>query len=241
MSELSITEIALKYNCDKYDLGYLKHYEKKFESIRNDVTKILEIGLNTGGSHLMWLEYFPNAMVYAIDNRILYEEYVPNKRTGGRLTMVDGWDDRDENRLIVFNGDQSNIEDLNNFRGECGSEFDIIIDDGGHTMRQQQTSFGFLYNDLKSNGIYVIEDLHTGSNQWVSLYGYVVIEQGDTLTLDLMKDFENNDGSILETKHITKERLLDIRERMNSCTVQIGMDSYKDYKWPTTLAFMDFE
>ena len=108
-------------------------------------------------------------------------------------------------------------------------------------MRQQQTSFGFLYNDLKSNGIYVIEDLHTGSNQWVSLYGYVVIEQGDTLTLDLMKDFENNDGSILETKHITKERLLDIRERMNSCTVQIGMDSYKDYKWPTTLAFMDFE
>jgi hypothetical protein len=47
MSELSITEIALKYNCDKYDLGYLKHYEKKFESIRNDVTKILEIGLNT--------------------------------------------------------------------------------------------------------------------------------------------------------------------------------------------------
>ena len=235
------TEIALKYNCDKYDLGYLKHYEKKFESIRNDVTKILEIGLNTGGSHLMWLEYFPNAMVYAIDNRILYEEYVTNKRTGGRLTMVDGWDDRDENRLIVFNGDQSNIEDLNNFRGECGSEFDIIIDDGGHTMRQQQTSFGFLYNDLKSNGIYVIEDLHTGSNQWVSLYGYVVIEQGDTLTLDLMKDFENNDGSILETKHITKERLLDIRERMNSCTVQVGMDSYKDYKWPTTLAFMDFE
>ena len=56
-----------------------------------------------------------------------------------------------------------------------------------------------------------------------------------------MKDFENNDGSILETKHITKERLLDIRERMNSCTVQVGMDSYKDYKWPTTLAFMDFE
>ena len=78
----------------------------------------------------MWLEYFPNAMVYAIDNRILYEEYVTNKRTGGRLTMFDGWDDRDENRLIVFNGDQSNIEDLNNFRGECGSEFDIIIDDG---------------------------------------------------------------------------------------------------------------
>ena len=43
---LSLKEIAVKYSCDKDDLGYTKHYENKFEGIRNDVTKILEIGLN---------------------------------------------------------------------------------------------------------------------------------------------------------------------------------------------------
>ena len=69
----SLREIAVKYSCDKDDLGYTKHYENKFEGIRNDVTKILEIGLNTGGSHLMWLDYFPNANVYAMDNRIVYD------------------------------------------------------------------------------------------------------------------------------------------------------------------------
>ena len=71
---LDLHQIAKKYKCDKFDLGYTKHYEKKFEGIRHDVTKILEIGLNTGGSHLMWLDYFPNANVYAIDNRIVYED-----------------------------------------------------------------------------------------------------------------------------------------------------------------------
>ena len=118
----SLTEIAVKYSCDKYDLGYLKHYEDKFESIRNDVTKILEIGLNTGGSHLMWMEYFPNAVVYAIDSRILYEVFVRNKRTGGRLEMVSGWDERDVDRLVVFEGDQSSDEDLNEFLDSLNSE-----------------------------------------------------------------------------------------------------------------------
>ena len=237
----SLTEIAAKYSCDKYDLGYLQHYEDKFESIRNDVTKILEIGLNTGGSHLMWLEYFPNAMVYAIDSRILYEVVVKNKHTGGRIEMVDGWDERDEDRLVVFEGDQSSDEDLNKFCSLYGGEFDIIIDDGGHSMRQQQTSLRALYNQLKSNGIYVIEDLHTGSNQWPNLYDSSVIEEGDTITIDLMKDFENNDGSILETKHISNEQMVGIRQKITDCKVLVGMDRYKDYEWATTLAFMDFE
>jgi len=237
----SLTEIAAKYDCDKYDLGYLQHYEDKFEPIRNDVTKILEIGLNTGGSHLMWLEYFPNAMVYAIDSRILYEVVVKNKHTGGRIEMVDGWNERDEDRLVVFEGDQSSDEDLNKFCSLYGGEFDIIIDDGGHSMRQQQTSLRALYNQLKSNGIYVIEDLHTGSNQWPNLYDSSVIEEGDTITIDLMKDFENNDGSILETKHISNEQMVGIRQKITDCKVLVGMDRYKNYQWATTLAFMDFK
>ena len=112
---LNLHEIAKKYNCDKLDLGYTKHYEKKFESIRNNVTKILEIGLNTGGSHLMWLDYFPNANVYAIDNRIVYEDKVFDKRTRRDMVMVDGWDIRDKERSFVFRGNQSSVEDLNEF------------------------------------------------------------------------------------------------------------------------------
>jgi len=36
-----------------------------------------------------------------------------------------------------------------------------IIDDGGHTMKQQITSLTHLLLTVRSGGVYVIEDLHT--------------------------------------------------------------------------------
>ena len=147
---LDLHQIAKKYNCDKFDLGYTKHYEKKFEGIRNDITKILEIGLNTGGSHLMWLDYFPNANVYAIDNWIVYEDKVYDKKTGRDMVMVNGWDNRDKDRSAVFRGDQSSVKDLNEFINKNGDEFDIIIDDGLHTF---DAGINLFKNTIgKSNG-----------------------------------------------------------------------------------------
>ena len=64
----SLESIASKYNVDKLELGYLRHYEDRFEPIRNVVTKVLEIGVETGCSHRMWLEYFPNATIETISN-----------------------------------------------------------------------------------------------------------------------------------------------------------------------------
>jgi hypothetical protein len=49
------------------------------------------------------------------------------------------------------------LKSINNTRGY----FDIIIDDGGHRMHQQITSFTHLLSKMRSKGIYVIEDLHT--------------------------------------------------------------------------------
>ena len=39
--------------------------------------------------------------------------------------------------------------------------FDIVIDDGGHTWYQQQTTFEFLFPRINPDGMYVIEDLST--------------------------------------------------------------------------------
>jgi len=40
-------------------------------------------------------------------------------------------------------------------------KIDIIIDDGGHTMNQIKTSFLELFDHVKEDGVYAIEDLHT--------------------------------------------------------------------------------
>ena len=57
--------------------------------------------------------------------------------------------------------DQDDPEQLNAIMQKTGGNFDVIIDDGGHTMSQQITSFTTLFPHVKSRGVYIIEDLHT--------------------------------------------------------------------------------
>ena len=42
--------------------------------------------------------------------------------------------------------------------------FDLIIDDGGHTMLQQQNTLAAYWGRLRSGGLFVVEDLHTSFN-----------------------------------------------------------------------------
>ena len=196
----NLKEISLKYDVDKLELGFLDHYEEKFEDIRNNVTKVLEIGVETGRSHRLWLEYFPNARIYGYD----IFEY--------------GYD---ELLIILYGGD-----------------FDIIIDDGGHTMKQQQVSLKYLFDSVKPGGYYIIEDLHTCSGQWRSLYGYEVISKGDTLTTDLLDSLENSDTSVQETNYLSREDINKIRDSIEYCNTKVGVNKYKNYNWPTLLSFM---
>jgi len=49
-----------------------------------------------------------------------------------------------------------------NQQGETGGIYDIIVDDGGHTRKQQVNSLIGLWSYVRKNGgIYVIEDIFT--------------------------------------------------------------------------------
>ena len=230
----SLESLSIKYDVDTLELGYIPHYENLFANIRNDVTKVLEIGVETGRSHRMWLEYFPNATIYGFDIfEFGVEEF--HRLQEGNPNL---------NRSVMFKGDQSNVQDLNNFLLEYGNDFDIIIDDGGHTMKQQQISLGILFFAVKSGGHYVIEDLHTCSGEWPSLYGYDVILPGDTLTTDLLKSIKYKDDSVTETNYLTKDVLDYIRNNVKNCRIEIGKETYRNpkgytYQWPTKLSFME--
>lgn len=141
-----LTALANKYKTDKgtnqkLKKGFTEIYGPLFDPIRKTVKSVFEIGVARGASLYMWEEYFPNATIYGIDihkNRLL---------TKGRI--------------ISHLYDQSNRLDLKIFVAFLPSLFDIIIDDGGHKMNQQQISLGFLFPHLRPGGFYIIEDLHT--------------------------------------------------------------------------------
>tara|TARA_R110000868_G_scaffold408357_1_gene691400 strand:+ start:3178 stop:3873 length:696 start_codon:yes stop_codon:yes gene_type:complete len=124
--------------------SYTYFYDSLFTPLRDKSLLILEIGVCGGGSLKMWYEYFPNATIIGLD--INDESELSNDRTH------------------VYQLDQSNDTELKNFVEQCklnNYEFDIIIDDGSHHMRDQQITLAYLFPLLKSKGIYVIEDLHT--------------------------------------------------------------------------------
>ncbi len=235
----TIEELTIKYDVDALELGYTNHYHSSFDGIRNDVTKVLEIGVETGRSHRLWLEYFPNATIYGFDimnedDRSGYVEEFNELQKGNPYL----------DRSVIFKGNQESVDDLEEFLSVHGEDFDIIIDDGGHTMRQQQISLGVLFDAVKSGGHYIIEDLHTCSGEWPSLYGYQTINDGDTLTTDLLKSIIDKDDSVRETNYLTRDLLDYIRDNIKSCRIEIGKERYVNpkgyaYQWPTMLSFME--
>lgn len=128
-------------------------YEMFFSSMRNRTLCILEIGIGGGQSLPMWRQYFPKSQIHALD----IERYGDPQLPGVTLHQVDQTD-RDQLRSV----------------GADFGPFDIIIDDGGHMMEQQQVSLGTLFSYIQPGGYYFIEDLHTSFwpfNSYEDLYG----------------------------------------------------------------------
>jgi hypothetical protein len=140
MSELD--ELFKKYPTDKSPLrtNYTHMYEYHLKPIKNDIKKILEIGVARGGSVASWRDYLPNAMVYGIDIN-------PNCKNF------------EEERIKISIGDASDEKFIENFIKENGSDFDVIIDDGSHFMSHYKKSFDLLFDHVKPEGFYVFEDL----------------------------------------------------------------------------------
>lgn len=142
----TLDELAITYGTDKSSQahGYTATYEKYFAPLREKSIKFLEIGFWRGYSAHMWEDYFSNAQLFFIDINKDALSYLKNFT---------------RSNLFIVN--QEDPIALMNFIQMVGGDFDIIIDDGGHTMNQQITSFKTLFPFLKRGGIYVIEDLHT--------------------------------------------------------------------------------
>lgn len=61
----------------------------------------------------------------------------------------------------IFTGDQADVGFLERVVAETGGGFDVVVDDGGHTMAQQRTSLEGLWRAVRPGGLYVVEDLQT--------------------------------------------------------------------------------
>jgi hypothetical protein len=176
--------LAYKYRTDKGNMShhYTEVYEYFFYPIKYSARKIFEIGVETGASLRMWRDYFPNAVIYGID---IFDTSKLNSDT-----------------IKTFMADQGDRKKLQDFINKFGGEFDIILDDGGHTMELQQISFGYLFKYVKPGGYYIIEDVHTSV---YSLHheNYGATPNGENTTLTVIDNFVRT--GIIKSKYMNPE------------------------------------
>jgi len=139
----SMNAIGLEAGTDKSSSfhNYTQVYSQYLDHLRNDTIRFLEIGIYKGASVKMWEKYLPNADRHFIDITSEFIEYYSP-----------------HSKYHFFS--QTDVPALTALANSLG-QFDVIIDDGGHTMEQQKISFETLFPFVKSGGIYIIEDLHT--------------------------------------------------------------------------------
>ncbi|HSS66740.1 MAG TPA: class I SAM-dependent methyltransferase [Gammaproteobacteria bacterium] len=145
-----LSRIGTQYGTDKVSHGFCTFYDRHLRTQRKRIAKVLEIGIFGGSSLYMWRDYFPNAVIHGMDLGPV------------NLDPVD--------RITTYVGDQEDRATLQAIIDNAGTDFDLIIDDGGHTMGQQQTSLGYLFPHVRPGGYYVVEDLHTSFMQRIDLY-----------------------------------------------------------------------
>lgn len=149
---MSLIELINNSRTDKNTThSYLETYEALFHKKRATTLNVLEIGVQDGGSIKLWHDYFPNATVYGLDIRKIRDMWdVLKNKPRIKLGCFDAYDQ------TVFD---TQIATLN-------TKFDILIDDGPHTL---ESMFFFIDNYCKmlsDDGILVIEDVQ--SIDWIN-------------------------------------------------------------------------
>ena len=127
--------------CDKNTgHSYLPVYESLFAPKRSDRIRLLEIGVCSGASLAAWGEYFthPETEIIGLD---ITTEYLKHTFDGTRVKMFL------KNATI-----KSDVE-------STPGDFDIIIDDGSHDLRDQIMAVVLWTPRLAQGGIFVVEDI----------------------------------------------------------------------------------
>lgn len=186
-------ELLYTFPTDKIGHGFLPFYIPVFESLQGS-KKVLEIGIGTGPSLNMLAAAFPTATIHGMD--VINVDHFDIKRP----------------QVVTHMGHQENRDDLQNMLIATGDDlFDLILDDGGHTMEQQQVSLGYLFKHVRNGGVYILEDLHTSR-----IPSYIADDCVKT-SLDMLVEFQTT-GKIV-SNYMTPEEIKYLEDNIESVEI----------------------
>ena len=137
--------------------SYIEYYEQWFEPRRHTPVQLLEIGVMTGASMLLWQQYFDDILLAGIDLREGFNRPLPFQQY-----ILAMW------RWGVDSTDPDRVPEL--------GQYDFIIDDGAHDAMSQIKTFQNYWPHVADGGTYFIEDIEDDTslqNITMFLLGYL--------------------------------------------------------------------
>jgi predicted O-methyltransferase YrrM len=158
------------------DHSYDNFYAESFESYLNKKTTILEIGVQYGGSSLLWHDYLPQSQLVLVDIKNQVNEYI--------------FSSMNPERYVFYEIDAFKDENLKFLSDTYPEGFDIIVEDGPHSLDSQIYTLQNYLPLLKENGILIIEDIQDGN--------YVKI------LMESIKNIEHKSIELVDLRHIKR-------------------------------------
>lgn len=168
-----------KHWTDKGDChSYTDYYETIFSKYRTKQINLLEVGIFHGSSLYLWDNYFEHqdTIIYGLD---IEDRIYPELK------------DLYSNRVQYEIG--KNYYDENNIPNEIKqTKWDIIIDDGSHTLEHQIDFYEIYKEFLKNDGILIIEDIQSVKN-----YNLILEKFPETRGIDLRANKDRYDDLLI--------------------------------------------
>lgn len=193
------------YNKNKVDFhrhAYTPFYDILFSTLKEKKINFAEIGILDNSSIKMWREFFPNANIYAFDNR----EDILTKAKLDNLQNV-----------FYKKLDVGDIYDINKKFGilkDKGILFDVILDDSSHVFEHQINVIKGCTKFLKKSGLLMIEDIYkynenySINNYYLNLQKYLKyfssVKMVDSDHFNKFTEELNNDLLLMLTRNSKK-------------------------------------
>lgn len=245
---MTIDELAIKNNTDKSSLdhNYTRYYQIYFDKYVKDPKKILELGIyslshppridSAGASLKTWSDYFPTADIIGLDiidySNLNEHTSYPRIKTmacNGELRSKEEFNQITNpwlRELYLREEMVGGLIGLNEVIDCFGNNYDIIIDDGPHTMSSQQKFLGFMFRNLKSGGVFVSEDLHTSYSKNIDKTGklqYNSFPYTEKTTLWMFQNYLNTKK--IDSDFMTEDEIKYLENNISEIYIEKGKNS----------------
>ena len=180
--------------------GYDAFYEKLFKENRTKNLNIMEFGIHHGDSLAALSSYFPNANIVGVDKNPFSTNYKSK-------------------RIRTLHCDVSSEKNLESLSNYLNKDYDYIIDDASHNPIHQKLTLFSMFQNLKSGGIFVIEELNFFQSENNK------DDPNQNFLRNLLIDVSKKSETILKSKY--NDKIMDFIDDVQDVEINKGVLTHK--------------